>query len=542
MIKAIKCLLLFVFVASTLATIAQSPNGTDKKVLSQLKKDISFLASDKLEGRRTGTAGEALAYKYIIEKLQTAKVAPAFASGYLQAFEVKEGKELAAGNKLRILEEDFVLNTDYYPMPYSKIGTEKNNNHAAVLLRVINVQDLITENVGNPHFEVSAEIVSKINAGIATGSNLFLVLDEGKHPVQFDGTDRTPMMEVPVFFLTSSGKAKLKTQNILPEQISYSVAISEKIRTGHNVVGYINNNAAHTIVIGAHYDHLGYGEDHNSLYVGKTPMIHNGADDNASGTAAMLSLAAYLSKENVKNYNYLLAAFSGEELGLFGSKYLANNLPIPKEQITYMINMDMVGRLPDSTQAMTVGGYGTSPQWSEIFSKIETPITLRFDSSGSGPSDHTSFYRKDIPVLFFFTGSHKDYHKPSDDADKINFSGELQIINLIKNIIHTTATYPKLSFAKTKEPVMGKSSFKVTLGIMPDYTYDGVGVRVDGVSDDRPASKAGILAGDVIIQLGDIPFTDVMSYMGALNKFEKGETTEVVFKRGEKEMKSKITF
>ena len=533
---------LSLFIAFSVCANAQSNAKWDNSTIKQLQADISFLASDKLEGRRTGTAGEVLAYKYIIKKLKKAKVKPAGTDGFLQAFEVKEGREISTGNSLKILEERFVLEKDYYPMPYSKTGTEKENIHAAVLLRIINVQDLVTENVGNPHFDVATEIVGKINEGITNGANLFFVIDDGKQPLQFDGTDKTPTMAAPVFFLTASGKAKLKKETIVANEISYNVAINEKIRTGHNVVGYINNNAAKTIVIGAHYDHLGYGEDHNSLYIGKTPMIHNGADDNASGTAAMLSLASYLSKQKKTSYNYLFAAFSGEELGLFGSKYLVNNLPIPQEEISYMINMDMVGRLPDSSKAITVGGYGTSPQWSEIFSKIETPLTLRFDSSGSGPSDHTSFYRKDIPVLFFFTGGHSDYHKPGDDADKINYAGELLIIKLIKDIVSTSTTYPKLTFAKTKEPVMGKSSFKVTLGIMPDYTYDGVGVRVDGVSDDRPAAKAGILEGDVITQLGDIPFTDVMSYMGALNKFEKGETTEVIWKRGDKEMKSKLTF
>jgi aminopeptidase YwaD len=204
--------------------------------------------------------------------------------------------------------------------------------------------------------------------------------------------------------------------------------------------------------------------------------------------------------------------------------------------------MDMVGRLNDSTHGLTIGGYGTSPTWGQIIKKENAFFKLNLDSSGSGPSDHTSFYKKDIPVLFFFTGSHKDYHKPSDDADKINYNGELQVIKYIQNIIAQTDKLDKLTFTKTREVSMGKSSFKVSLGVMPDYTFSGNGVLVDGVSENRPAQKAGIKVGDVLIQLGEHKFSDVQSYMGALNKFNKGETTNVKVMRGKDEIVLPITF
>jgi C-terminal processing protease CtpA/Prc len=208
-----------------------------------------------------------------------------------------------------------------------------------------------------------------------------------------------------------------------------------------------------------------------------------------------------------------------------------------------MINLDMVGRLSDSTHGLSIGGYGTSPIWGKILSAKDNYFTIKFDSSGTGPSDHTSFYRKDIPVLFFFTGVHSDYHKPSDDANKINYEGQVKIIKYIYNIIEATNSSEKLVFTKTREAATtAKSSFKVTLGIMPDYTFSGSGVRVDGVSDGKIAQKVGIVAGDVVEQLGDIKFTDVQGYMGALGKFKKGDATKVKVKRGDKELWFDIVF
>jgi aminopeptidase YwaD len=238
-----------------------------------------------------------------------------------------------------------------------------------------------------------------------------------------------------------------------------------------------------------------------------------------------------------------VVSFSGEELGLFGSKYFTEHLPVNLSSTNYMINMDMLGRLNDSTHGLTIGGYGTSPLWGQLLTEKDKFFTIKFDSSGSGPSDHTSFYRKDIPVLFFFTGVHSDYHKPTDDASKINYTGELMVVKYIYDIIDAANKKGKLAFTKTRETQsMGKSSFKVTLGIMPDYTYSGSGVRVDGISEGKTAQKVGIKAGDVVTQLGDIKFTDVQSYMGALGKFNKGDATKVKVKRGNEELTFDIIF
>ncbi len=252
-----------------------------------------------------------------------------------------------------------------------------------------------------------------------------------------------------------------------------------------------------------------------------------------------------IKKDKAKKANYLFVAFSGEELGLFGSKYYTEHPALPLANITYMVNMDMVGRLNDSSHTMTIGGYGTSPTWSSTFSALADNkfIKFKFDSSGTGPSDHSSFYRKDIPVLFFFTGLHTDYHKPSDDASRINYVGEYRIVQLVYELVKKTPTDNKLVFTKTREQQTGTSTrFSVSLGIMPDYSFSGAGVRVDGVSDGRPAKKAGILAGDVIIQLGETKTTSVEQYMQALGKFKKGDKTTVKYKRAEAELSAEIQF
>ncbi|HNP53234.1 MAG TPA: M28 family peptidase, partial [Ferruginibacter sp.] len=402
-------------------------------------------------------------------------------------------------------------------------------------LQWIDLKATLDENKTNPHFDLKDYLLTRCKEAIQSGKKACLFSNSGevKDELRFDSTDKSERLSIPVLFVKNP---------VADQRISFTVELTEKRRTGHNVIGYINNQAAQTIVLGAHYDHLGYGEDHNSLYVGKTPQIHNGADDNASGTAALMELARMIEKGSLKKYNFLIAAFSGEELGLYGSKYLVEHFPLDIHTVNCMINMDMVGRLNDSTHGITIGGYGTSASWGELVPVKDGYFNIKVDSAGVGPSDHTSFYRKDVPVLFFFTGTHMDYHKPSDDAEKINYSGEWQIVQYIYGLLEKINERGKLPFSKTKETTGGKASFKVSLGIMPDYTFSGSGVLVDGVSEGKAAQKAGIQVGDVLTQLGSHPFSDVQQYMQALSKFSKGETTTVTVKRGNETLQISITF
>jgi hypothetical protein len=315
--------------------------------------------------------------------------------------------------------------------------------------------------------------------------------------------------------------------------------------TSANVVAFLDNGANTTIIIGAHYDHLGMDGQGSSLDANPANKIHNGADDNASGVAGVLELARYFAsnKKKEKN-NFLFVCFSGEEMGLLGSKYVADHLPVNVSSVNYMINMDMIGRLDPTTKTVIVNGTGTSPAWQPLLKKLENEnLKIKTDSSGTGPSDHTSFYLKDIPVLHFFTGGHPDYHKPTDDFDKVNIAGEAEVLGLIVKIIESLDGEPKLAFLKTKTKSMaGRSSFKVTLGIMPSYSSEGTGLKVDGVTEGRPGHKAGILTGDVIVKMGDYEIKDIQNYMDALGKFEKGQTIKVDIKRGTETKTLDVTF
>ena len=314
----------------------------------------------------------------------------------------------------------------------------------------------------------------------------------------------------------------------------------DKTITGLNVIGGIDNGAKYTAVIGAHYDHLGYGAE-GSLYFGK-PMIHNGADDNASGVAGMLRIAEALMKDTDKALNYIFIGFSGEEKGLWGSNYFSKNPTININEINYMINMDMIGRLsPD--KKLAIYGTGTTPTWDKAL-EIESgkQFQVKEEESGVGPSDHTSFYLENLPVLHFFTGQHADYHRPTDDAHLINYKGIVEVTDYILGIIDYTENRGKLRFTKTKDESQEVPDFKVTLGVIPDYLYDGRGMRLDGVKEGRPAFNANLKKGDIIVKMGDREIVDMMSYMKALGAFEKGQTIDITIIRDEKESTRKLTF
>lgn len=309
-----------------------------------------------------------------------------------------------------------------------------------------------------------------------------------------------------------------------------------------NVVGYLDNGAAYTIVIGAHYDHLGLGYDHNSLDANPEGKIHNGADDNASGVAGVIEMARYYAKNKVKEpHNFLFICFSGEELGLVGSKKYTETPTIDLTKVSFMVNMDMIGRLNENNK-LVIGGVGTSPLFVPTLDAVKTDIAIKKDSAGVGPSDHTSFYLKGIPVLFAFTGQHGDYHKPSDDADKLNYSGEVRIFNLLTAVIQQLEGTSKLPYQETKTKEADTPRFKVTLGIMPDYTFEEEGVKVDGVTDGRPAAQAGVLKGDIIVGLGDMEVKDMQAYMKALAAHKKGDQTTVKVKRGAEVKVLNVTF
>lgn len=521
----------------------------DKAVLASLQSHIGFLADDKLEGRRTGSAGEKLAYEYISKKFEEAGLEPRGENGtFIQQFDVVEGKEIKPGTFFSISGFNLRMNIDYFPLSCS--GNGKVTSSAAMAMPQSDavwfwdLKELLDQNKNNPHFDLEDAILKQADKVASKGATALLLYNSSaiNDSLRFDPKSKTEAAKIPVLYISKDMKKRFLNDELIFVDYKMDISIGEKKRTGHNVIGFINNGAANTVILGAHYDHLGYGEDHNSLYAGSTPMIHNGADDNASGTAALIELSKLLKASGLKNNNYLFISFSGEELGLFGSKYYTEHPVIDIARSNYMINMDMVGRLNDSTHGVTIGGYGTSPTWGQELAATDSYFKINFDSSGTGPSDHTSFYRKDIPVLFFFTGAHSDYHKPSDDADKINYNGELLLLKYIYALIEKTNDKGKLVFTKTREAQQGKRSFSVSMGIMPDYTFSGTGVRADGISEGKPAEKAGLKTGDIIIQIGEYKVPDVQGYMQVLGKFKKGDATKVTVKRGTEEKVFDVVF
>lgn len=544
-----KILLIILLIPSL--TFAQSrkqrkaQEKADKETLADLKAHIQFLADDKLEGRRAGTKGEALAMDYIAQQFAKAGLLPKGTDGFIQPFEINEGKGYDSTTKLIVNDSELILNKEFYPLAFS--GNKSAEGMASLSLRekgdpwFFDVKDVLEENKNNPHFDISTVLYKEATNVAKRGGTALMVFNSSSNVdnVLFDRFDSSKTVNIPVAYITAEGLKKYFKDVSDIYNLSLNVALKNERRTAHNVVGYIDNHAPATVIIGAHYDHLGYGEDNNSLD-GKG-QIHNGADDNASGTAALIELARMLKSSKAKNNNYVFIAFSGEELGLFGSKYWLQTASSDIKP-NYMVNIDMIGRY-DTAKKLTVGGYGTSPLWGQIFTTVsDKNIVTRFDSTGLGPSDHATFYRNNIPVLFFFTNIHNDYHKATDDADKINYTGELEIVKLIDHIIEAADAKGQFAFSKTHDIEMQPVNLPVTLGVMPDYAFSGSGLRIDGVVQGKTAESIGLKAGDVLLQLGDYKFNDIQTYMQALQHFKKGDSTKLYVKRNDAVKVYDITF
>lgn len=306
-----------------------------------------------------------------------------------------------------------------------------------------------------------------------------------------------------------------------------------------NVIGFLDNHANKTILIGAHYDHLGKGKHINSRSTSDS-AIHFGADDNASGVAVTMEIIKELTSNDVQeNYNVIVAFFSAEEIGLLGSKAWLNN----NDSLTIdaMLNLDMVGRMRNKT--VQIYGYGTSADWNPFVKSMDSNINWEIDSSGLGPSDHATFYLDSIPVLHFFTGQHEDYHRETDLPDKLNYKGMHLLTESILDGLTSINSSTSFSFLKTRDKTNKKRpKLKVTLGIMPSYSTGEEGLLIDGVIEGKSAHSAGILKGDQIIQIGNQTVKDIYDYMDALSIFEKGDTTTVYIKRNKEILTLNVKF
>ena len=342
--------------------------------------------------------------------------------------------------------------------------------------------------------------------------------------------------------LISSAKPN---QFAVTASLSASIELIQNKVTTQNIIGYLEGTDEilkhEYVVIGAHYDHLGFGGEGSGSRVPDTVAVHYGADDNASGVVGIMNLAKSLA--NVPGgfkRSFIVVAFSAEEMGLLGSRYFVKHLPVDKNKMVAMLNLDMIGRLNDKN-AISIGGTGTAIQWEEMLNRQLSggKLTAAYSPEGFGASDHASFYAENIPVLFFSTGAHADYHTPADTWDKINYEGVAEVIKLTENIaVELLNGSERLTFqeAGPKERTGGRRGFKVTLGIMPDFTSsDSDGLGVGGVTKGAPAERAGMLKGDKITGLNGMPVGTIYDYMNRLKQLKPGQRVNVdIIRNGEK--------
>lgn len=586
--KLLFATLLFFFGSFTFAQNDNNPEITSQEIYEHIK----YFASDELEGRFTGSEKLKEASEYLKNEFESYSLKPLFNGSYFQEYPFIEKLKLGSENILQFsnlfkekVKIDLALNQDYIPLPF----TDNLNCEAAIVFagygissKELDYDDYTNIDVKgkvvivfrnhpdteNPHskFEQFSSLRYKTSNARDKGAIGIIIIntkekkDDGLIQLRYDNASKISGISALQIkrakadeLLGNFGYNVLDLQNkidstkttysfLLKDAIAHlSTDVNELQGKSWNVGAYIDGNDEKLnnqyVVIGAHFDHLGWGEQ-NSLYTGE-PMIHNGADDNASGTTGLLELAEKFSsiKDQLKR-KIIFIAFSGEELGLLGSSYVANNFPLPIENVSTMINMDMIGRLNDKND-LIVGGTGTSSNWKSILDdKNEYDFNLTFNDEGFGPSDHSSFYGKNIPVLFFFTGTHSDYHKPSDDYDKINSKGEEKVVKYVFDVaMDIIQSENKPDYLAVERKDTGRmSGSRVYVGTVPDFAGDVDGYKLGGVTDGSPAAKAGLKAGDIIIKFGEKKISNLYDFTYAMGDFVPGDKVNIVVKRGEEEL------
>jgi len=621
--------LALVLLLTITAALAQQPSTSTPSV-NRLQQIIAYLASDALEGRRTGTPGANDAAHYIAGEFSLLGLRPGMQMAgpartrgeirarYLQPFPYVSKVELGNNNLLmndpqrRDDLAPFTVGTDWVPLGFSSNGGVqggevvfagfgissaelKYNDYA-----VSNVKDRIavvfdgTPDGDNPHgqFVSAGQVRFKAAAARAAGARALLIIanedklsDTRYSHLTYDNAGEAG---IPIAAISRQSAARIlgdlaslekaadariaaaSNRSARGRNLNLVIDVIRRESPSFNVVGILPGSdpklKGETIVIGAHYDHLGMGGE-GSGSLSARPGIHHGADDNASGVAGLLELARMLTSQNPKTRRTIVfIAFSGEEEGLIGSNYYVNHPIVPLANTVAMINMDMIGRL--KSEKLIIGGVGTAQEWKDEIKDAQAfisaprgvdarignhivgrgdsfppPFDLTLNEDGYGPSDHSSFYAKQVPVLFFWTGNHEDYHKPSDTADKINYEGEARVVSFVERIVRDIDRSDKRpTYTIAKSESQGRSmGFRVYLGTIPNYADTNDGLKLDGVRDDSPAAKAGLKAGDKIVKLAGREVKNVYDYTYALGEMKAGQEYEVEVVRGSERLTLKIT-
>ena len=582
-------LLLIAILFSSQAIFAQyNPEITT----TDLQKQIGFLASDSLKGRKPGTAEDAVTSAYIRECFKKAGLKLMCDNGFQKCEIVADVKP---GNNNSISFDGFSAKqgVDFTPLSFSSSATVsapvvfagygfdldldslKWNDYKSIDAKgkwVIILRGDPEPDKANSAFLAYEQERGKVLTAKDKGAIGVLLVS----PSDVEKTDVIMHMQydkspsdagMPVFSITRAIADKLLAsmnytiatlesemkENHKPVSLYLEAKVTAtadvvKTRvTAQNVVGFLEGTDPvlknEYVVIGAHFDHLGMGGEGSGSRAPDVLAVHNGADDNASGTAGVIELAQKLAANHSKlKRSFVFVAFTGEEMGLLGSKEFVNKPPVDLKKVNAMINMDMIGRLNPESNTISVGGTGTSVETDSILKMLEVgrPYKITHSTDGYGPSDHASFYSDNIPVFYFTTGAHDDYHTPGDDADKINYTGEVAVLNMVYDLAITVSAGKRLTFheAGAKQATRYGRNMKVTLGIVPDMvSNDNNGLRVDGVRKGGPADKAGIIKGDRVISIEGQPVTNIYDYMARLGKLKPGQVASVeIVRDGKKQI------
>jgi aminopeptidase YwaD len=566
-----------------------SPGFYPAKTGKTIKDDVGYLASDALQGRKSGEKGDSLAAIYIRNRFMDDHLKLLYDKGF-QPFSLIANVTLGTSNQLSLNDREFQVSKDFLPYSFSsdksfsgeiafagygfeiQSDTLQWNDYAGIdatgkwiLLLKGDPEINQSQSIYEPYSDVRAKVLVAIDhhaGGVLLAGGPGFSENDQLESLFYDKNSSTysiPVMQISRaaadVILSGSQVTIAQLEQLLnSSRVPHSFivdgringradVIQQKVQT-NNIVGLLRGTDPvlknEYVVVGAHYDHLGWGGPGSGSRAADTLAIHNGADDNASGVAAMLEIAGKASEERKNRRSLIFAAFGAEEMGLIGSKTFTDNPPVDLKKVTAMINLDMVGRLDSTSNSLSIGGTLTSKESEEILTRMNKGFNLAFSGEGFGPSDHASFYIQNIPVLFFSTGAHPDYHTPGDKADKINYTGLKKVADYGSSVITEIANREnRLTFqeAGSKMQRSRGGRFKVTLGIMPDYAgMEKRGLRVDAVTKGKPAEHAGMLKGDIITAIDGKPVGNIYDYMNRLKTFSMGQIIAVDIIRNEQPM------
>ena len=572
---------------------AQDKSRNAEITADEVKAHLNFLAGDALKGRFTGSPEERKAGDYIKAQFESYGLKPAFNGKWFQEFPFIEKVEMTKKNSVVLVttgrKTSLKTAKDFTTLGFSGkaklsaglvfvgygISAEKMNydDYTGIDVKgkiVIAMKNHPEHDSSRSKFEMFTTLRNKANMAKEKGAAGLIIIngwlpknDDILPTPHYDGAPG--LKDFPVMQISRSvaddlfksdgvvladiqkhidaGK-KPQSFAIINTNAEISAEVNEVKKIARNVGGVIEGNDPvlknEYIVIGGHYDHLGVDQlKESSMYKGTDKQIHNGADDNASGTTGVLEVAEKLASiKNELKRSIIFLTFSGEELGILGSTFYTNNPSVDIKSIAAMLNMDMVGRL-NAESNLTIIGAGTSSKWKELLNqKNNYGFKLSMSDGGSGGSDHQAFSNKNIPVLFFFSGTHSDYHKPSDDVDKINFAGEEKILKYVYDIAYDIQKMnARLDYVKVEEKTQRPSgTTRVTVGTVPEFGYSGNGYKLSGTTEGSPAAKAGMKAGDIIIKFGKKAVGNIYDFMYAVQDYKAGDKVEIVALRDGKEM------